>query len=843
MKEGKGMKRRGKKLIQVGTILLLLLSIAFPVYAVDSSYYDEEHRPQYHFTPEANWMNDPNGMVYYAGEYHLFYQYHPYGLQWGPMHWGHAVSKDLVHWEHLPIALSPDDNGTIFSGSAVVDWNNTSGFQTGTEKPLVAIYTQDNAGNQVQSIAYSNDKGRTWTKYSGNPVIPNPGIKDFRDPKVFWHKGTNKWVMVLAAGDRIKIYTSSNLKKWTYASEFGQGHGSQGGVWECPDLFELPVDGNTNQKKWVLQVSLGNGAISGGSGMQYFVGSFDGTTFVNENEPSQVLWTDYGKDFYAAVSWSDIPSSDGRRLWLGWMSNWQYANDVPTTPWRSAMSIPRKLELKTTSEGVRVIQTPVTELESIRGVSHQWTNKTISPIGDNLLSGISGDAFEINAEFQVNTSQATEFGFKVRKGGNQYTTIGYDKTSSSLFVDRTRSGNVTFNPSFNNGKHSAPLQPVNGKVKLRIFVDRSSIEVFGNDGQKVITDVILPDVTSKDLEVYALNGSVKLNNLTVHPINKVWKNSPFQSNLSGWTTVNGMWADTIDGKQGRSDGDSFILSSQFGTDFTYESDISIKDGNARGAGALVFRSNKDAKNGYLANIDAKNDVVKFFKFENGLATVIAEYPTSIDVNKKYHLKVVANGSNFKIYLDGRLVIDANDSTFTTGKFGLNVWDATATFQNVTQQVTKLELPNHDFETGDLDSWEVVSGNAFSNGDVTTDTNFWGGPFNPSGKYHLWGFKDGGDEQTGVLKSSNFVLGGDGKIDFLVAGGSDISKLYVALVRASDGTELFKETGTNNEAYTRKVWDASAYNGTECYIKVVDNETGGFGHINLDDVNVPIEALK
>jgi fructan beta-fructosidase len=525
------------------------------------------------------------------------------------------------------------------------------------------------------------------------------------------------------------------------------------------------------------------------------------------------------------------------------MSNWQYANDVPTTPWRSAMSIPRKLELKTTSEGVRVIQTPVTELESIRGVSQQWTNKTISPIGDNLLSGISGDAFEINAEFQVNTSQATEFGFKVRKGGNQYTTIGYDKSSSSLFVDRAQSGNVTFNPSFNNGKHSAPLQPVNGKVKLRIFVDRSSIEVFGNDGQKVITDVILPDLTSKDLEIYALNGSVKLNNLTLHPINKVWKKSPFQSNLSGWTTVNGMWADTIDGKQGRSDGDSFILSSQFGTDFTYEADISIKDGNARGAGALVFRSNKDAKNGYLANIDAKNDVVKFFKFENGFATVIAEYPTSIDVNKKYHLKVVANGSNFKIYLDGRLVIDANDSTFTTGKFGLNVWDATATFQNVTQQVTKLELPNHDFETGDLDSWEVVSGNAFSNGDVTTDTNFWGGPFNPSGKYHLWGFKDGGDEQTGVLKSSNFVLGGDGKIDFLVAGGSDISKLYVALVRASDGTELFKETGTNNEAYTRKVWDASAYNGTECYIKVVDNGTGGFGHINLDDVNVPIEALK
>ncbi|MCI3983821.1 GH32 C-terminal domain-containing protein [Bacillus vallismortis] len=672
-----------KKRLSQGIIMLtLLFTMAFPVEAADSSYYDEDYRPQYHFTPEANWMNDPNGMVYYDGEYHLFYQYHPYGLQWGPMHWGHAVSKDLVTWKHLPVALAPDDKGTIFSGSAVVDKNNTSGFQTGEEKPLVAIYTQDREGHQVQSIAYSNDKGRTWTKYAGNPVIPNPGKKDFRDPKVFWYEKENKWVMVLAAGDRILMYTSKNLKQWTYASEFGEGQGSHGGVWECPDLFELQVDGNPNRKKWVMQVSIGNGAVSGGSGMQYFVGDFDGTHFKNENPSNQVLWTDYGKDFYAAVSWSDIPSSDGRRLWLGWMSNWQYANDVPTSPWRSAASIPRELKLKTLTGGARVVQTPVKELQTIRGNARKWKNQTISPASQNVLAGLSGDAYELHAEFQVTPGSAAEFGFKVRTGKNQFTKVGYDRKNAKLFVDRSKSGNVTFHPTFNTGKQTAPLKPVNGRVKMRIFVDRSSVEVFGNDGQQVITDIILPDRSSNGLELYAANGGVKVKSLAAYPLQKVWGTSPFISNLSSWTTVNGTWADTIEGKQGRSDGDSFTLSSASGSNFTYESDITIKDGNGRGAGALMFRSDKGAKNAYLANVDAKHDLVKFFKFENGAASVIAEYKTPIDVNKQYHLKTEAEGDHFKIYLDDRLVIDANDSTFSEGHFGLNVWDATAVFQNV-----------------------------------------------------------------------------------------------------------------------------------------------------------------
>lgn len=419
--------------------------------------------------------------------------------------------------------------------------------------------------------------------------------------------------------------------------------------------------------------------------MQYFVGDFDGNHFKNENPSDKVLWTDYGRDFYAAVSWSDIPSTDSRRLWLGWMSNWQYANDVPTSPWRSATSIPRELKLKAFTEGVRVVQTPVKELETIRGTSKKWKNLTISPASHNVLAGQSGEAYEINAEFKVSPDSAAEFGFKIRTGEKQFTKVGYDRRNAKLFVDRSKSGNVTFNPAFDTGKETAPLKPVNGKVKMRIFVDRSSVEVFGNDGQQVITDVILPDRSSKGLELYAANGDVKVKSLRIHPLKKVWGTSPFMSNVTGWTTVNGTWTDTIEGKQGRSDGDSFILSSASGSDFTYESDITIKDGNGRGAGALMFRSDKDAKNGYLANVDAKHDLVKFFKFENGVASVIAEYKTPIDVNKKYHLKTKANGNRFTIYLDDRLVIDTNDSTFSEGQFGLNVWDATAVFQNVNKE--------------------------------------------------------------------------------------------------------------------------------------------------------------
>jgi fructan beta-fructosidase len=1172
-------------------------------FAEDPGYYDEPYRNQFHFSPEANWMNDPNGMVFYKGEYHLFYQYHPYGTTWGPMHWGHAVSKDLVHWEHLPIALSPDENGQIFSGSAVIDWNNTAGFG---KEAMVAIFTHAGEKGQVQSIAYSLDKGRTWMKYKGNPVLPNPPLPDWRDPKVFWHEDSNQWVMSLAAKDKIMFYTSPNLKEWEYASEFGEdggtqansldrtsysissqtggsfiyegditlnekngregagglvfradksakngyvvsldakndvitlcknvngtneeivripftlntstayhvkveadgdhiqvfvndqpiiektdtefdsgyyglsawnstaafrnvefqnttnfvtnlskwtvvngmwedtmdgksgsstddafimsgqigdnflyeanieisgtkggngagslvfradsnaangyfanidafndtlkimkiengkisvlaeksvsleldkayhlkvqaegenikvyldgqlihdindgtflkgqlglnvwnsttifqnvqlknyivtndkeiknhdfetgglsgwrviqgnaftndhvtdissywggpfdhqgkqhlwgfsdhhqgddatgelhssyfklggsgeinfllgggngnnryislvrasddqelirqsntkfedekykkyvwdaskyigevlyikvvdqatggwGHiniddlnvynegtmpnevdqvakepekgdrkqsgnltdwsavsgewipstnGSNGGIWECPTLIELPIDGDPSKTKWILQVSINDGAPAGGSGMQYFVGSFDGKTFKNENPSDQALWTDYGADYYAAVDWSGIEGENGEKYWLGWMSNWQYANSTPTSTWRSSTSLPRKMELTQTDEGLRLKQTPVS-LNSIRDHSEKISfNNTVISEDSNLLSNLSEDTFEMIAEFDVSDTKATEFGFQVRKGATEYTTIGYDVANKQLFVDRTNSGSFDYGSNVV-GNHEGSLNISNGTVKMHIFIDRSAVEVFGNNGETVITDQIFPNPSSKGLKIYSKDGDVSLKSLEIYPLKSIWnKKSSFKSNLSGWTTINGKWVDTINGKQGQSDGDAFILANQSGKDFTYEADIKVLDtdshpndpgkdtiGNPIGTGALVFHSDSSAKNSYAVNIDVKNEEVKYIKFVDGKGYDLAIYNDegnlNLQTNTDYHLKVVTEGDSMKAYLDDKLVIDTKDRAYKEGYFGLNVWDSSTVFNNV-----------------------------------------------------------------------------------------------------------------------------------------------------------------
>jgi len=492
---------------------------------IKQQYYTEKYRPQFHFSPEAHWMNDPNGMVYFEGEYHLFYQYHPKGTTWGPMHWGHAISTDLVHWEHLPIALKPDEHGMIFSGSAVVDWNDTSGFFNG-QPGLVAMFTQADTypdterPRQRQSIAYSNDNGRTWVTYEENPVISDESITDFRDPKVFWHKETNKWVMILASGQTVRLYTSKNLKDWEFASEFGDGYGSHEGVWECPDLFELPVDEDSNQKKWVLFLSIGDDpSYEEGSRTQYFIGEFNGETFTTDHTPETTLWIDKGRDNYAGVSWSDIPNEDGRRIYLGWMSNWRYANVTPTKEWRSAMTIPRVLSLKTMKEGVRLVQEPVQELQNIRENSIHITNQTIVP-SENIISNVKGNTLEIIAEFEIGT--AVEFGFKVCKSNQEETVIGYDVIQQRLFIDRTNSGKSDFNESFV-GKHEGDLAPYhNQKVKLHLFVDWSSVEVFGNNGELVLTDLIFPDQNSKDFELYTVGGDVKVKTLEIHTLKSIW---------------------------------------------------------------------------------------------------------------------------------------------------------------------------------------------------------------------------------------------------------------------------------------------------------------------------------
>ncbi|NYH80650.1 fructan beta-fructosidase [Actinopolyspora biskrensis] len=509
--------RLGRRGFLLGTGALVATGVLAPqprtAFAGDSSAGTPYWRPTVHFTPERNWMNDPNGMVHFQGEYHLFFQHNPHGDQWGNMSWGHAVSHDLVHWTELPVALSPDELGAIFSGSAVVDHDNTSGLFD-AEPGIVAIYT--NAGQtQQQSIAYSTDRGRTWTKYAGNPVIENPGVADFRDPKVFWHDETERWIMSLAEGDRISFYASPDLLNWERLSEFGSDQGAHGGVWECPDLFRLPVEGQPGRSKWVLIVSINPGGPAGGSGMQYFVGEFDGTRFRNDGSPGEVRWVDQGADFYAAVTWAGIPESDGRRLWLGWMSNWTYASEIPTSPWRGSMSVPRELSLIETGAGLRVAQRPVAELERVRRRPRRWSG-AVSDGG--AAPEFRGSELDMTTEFRLTGASATSFGLEVFTDGEQVTRIGYDVTARQVFVERTESGDTTVSDAFP-ARHAAEHVPDDGVVRLRILMDRCCVEVFGDRGQVVLTDLVFPAPKGNRVRPFADGGRVHLDSWEIYELN------------------------------------------------------------------------------------------------------------------------------------------------------------------------------------------------------------------------------------------------------------------------------------------------------------------------------------
>ncbi|NHD17711.1 MULTISPECIES: glycoside hydrolase family 32 protein [unclassified Actinopolyspora] len=480
-------------------------------FAAQSSANTPHWRPEVRFTPRRNWMNDPNGLIRHRGEYHLFFQHNPSGIEHANMSWGHAVSTDLVNWQHLPVALEPDELGEIFSGSAVVDEHDSSGL-FGGGSGIVACYTS--AGRtQTQSIAHSSDGGRTWTKYPGNPVIDNPGIADFRDPKVIRHEPAGKWVLLLAAGDRVLFYESTDLLNWTKASEFGAEHGAHGGVWECPDLFELPVDGDESRSRWVLVVSINPGGPAGGSATQYFVGDFDGTEFVNENDPDEVRWVDRGADFYACQSWFGVPPEDGRRLWVGWMSNWAYAQHVPTSPWRGAMTAPREVGLTESSSGTRLVQRPVRELESARGPARHWRGMVPEHA---TAPRFRGTALDIVAEFEI-VDGRPEFGFEVLAGDEHRTLIGYDAESRRLFVDRTRSGSAEVAPEFP-ARHETPLSVDGSRVRLRILLDHCGVEVFAEDGAAVLTELVLPDEGDDRGRVFCSGGRVFLESLRVHEL-------------------------------------------------------------------------------------------------------------------------------------------------------------------------------------------------------------------------------------------------------------------------------------------------------------------------------------
>jgi fructan beta-fructosidase len=454
-------------------------------------------RPRFHFTAPQGWLNDPNGLVYFDGEWHLFYQHNPFGIDWGHMSWGHAVSRNLICWEHLPVALPERPGYMIFSGSAAVDCHNTGGFGDGVRPPLVAAYTAHSPHEQTQHIAFSLDRGRTWTSYAGNPVIVI-GSREFRDPKLFWHAPSGRWVMacVLADQRQVRFYGSPNLRDWQHLSDFGPA-GSTAGLWECPDLFPLSVEGNPALLRWVLKVD------DQRSGAQYFIGDFDGERFVCDDRPDVVRRVDFGKDFYAAQSWNDAP--DGRRVWLAWMSHWDYAARTPTAPWRGMMSAPRELALRRDADGLHLAQRPTRELRALQRA--HWRIEDASPgtANDRLRAmGARGTALEIAATFTC--VDGAEFGVRVRVGAAEETVIGYSPAEGQLFVDRSRSGDVSFSPHFDE-RHAAPCTLHDGTLALHILVDACSVEVFADDGRVVISDLIFPQPESDGIAVFGDHGT------------------------------------------------------------------------------------------------------------------------------------------------------------------------------------------------------------------------------------------------------------------------------------------------------------------------------------------------
>jgi fructan beta-fructosidase len=449
---------------------------------VSDELYNETYRPQFHFSPRKNWTNDPNGLVYYKGEYHLFFQHNPFGIDWGNMTWGHAVSTDLVHWKQVGNALDPDKLGTMFSGSAVVDWNNTAGFQKGDEKTLVAIYTAAGGTSDLskgqpftQCIAYSTDAGKTWTKYEKNPVLQHI-VGGNRDPKVVWYEPDKKWIMALYKdGSTFAFFSSPDLKTWTHLHDIDVP-----GCDECPDFFPLAVDGDKNNMKWVWTAANG----------RYLVGSFDGKRFAPQ---TKVQHSDWGRNYYAVQTFSDTP--DGRRIQIAWMRGGRY----PKMPFNQQMSFPCEMKLRNTPQGLRMDRTPVKELDLLRTKEQKWSDVTVKP-GDNPLAGVSGELMEIQAEIEM--GDASGFSFNTRGEIINYSAA--DKKITCLGA-------------------SAPLDPAGKTIKLQILVDRSSIEVFGNAGEIAMTSCFLAKPGNKELALTGTGGTIRVVSMQVYELKSAWR--------------------------------------------------------------------------------------------------------------------------------------------------------------------------------------------------------------------------------------------------------------------------------------------------------------------------------
>jgi fructan beta-fructosidase len=477
------------------------------------------YRPRFHFTPAQGWMNDPNGMIYLNGQYHLFFQHYPDSTVWGPMHWGHATSSDLVQWKEQPIALYPDSIGMIFSGSSVLDKNNTSGLGRGGVAPLVAIFTQhympgEKAGRtdfQNQSIAYSLDEGKTWTKYAGNPVLKTPNLKDFRDPKVIWYAPTQKWIMSLAVADHVELYSSPNLINWTKESEIGKNLFAHGGVWECPDLLPIKKNGETI---WVLLVSMNPGGPNGGSATQYILGDFDGHEF--KPHSTDIKWMDYGPDNYAGVTFSNVGD---RNILIGWMSNWNYANVVPTEKWRSAMTVPRELSLiEQPSYKNGIVNAKLTDMllasNPVKELNAAFT-KTISK--ENFITeknfSLSTEKNPVPNRIDLNAFMPHSFEIVLSNDFNEKLIIGYDSTKIQYYIDRSQAGIANFNEGF---AKVAVAPRLSGGIILNwsILIDKTSIELFADGGRSVMTALFFPKHPYTKCILQSKNG-IGLNSLNL----------------------------------------------------------------------------------------------------------------------------------------------------------------------------------------------------------------------------------------------------------------------------------------------------------------------------------------
>lgn len=484
--------------------------------------FKEAHRPMVHFSPKENWMNDPNGMFYLDGEYHLFFQHFPDSNVWGPMHWGHAVSKDLVYWEQLPIALFPDTLGYIFSGSAVVDLNNTSGFGSTENPPVVALYTYHNvaaerAGRkdyQYQGLAYSVDKGRTWVKYEHNPVVPNQGVPDFRDPKVSWNEKAKQWVMTLAVKDHVEFYGSGDLKEWKKLSEFGQAEGGHGGVWECPELLELKDE--KGQSRSVLLVSMNPGAPNVGSGTQYFIGNFDGKKFINSTPGENAGWIDYGTDNYAGVTFDNVAREDVRRILMGWMTNWAYAQVTPTEVWRGATTIPRVLSLRTIQGKMKLISKPVEEINKLSAVT-----KAIEPFNGDTLDVSGQVGFSVVPSMVKGKVRKSPFVVEISNDKGQSVWVGLDEAANEFYIDRSKSGKTSFQADFDK-IIKGPRNVDDEWVEFTAILDASSLEIFFDDGATAMTVIYFPDENFSDVKIYGKGTQLETDTISVSQLKSIW---------------------------------------------------------------------------------------------------------------------------------------------------------------------------------------------------------------------------------------------------------------------------------------------------------------------------------